>query len=206
MTIHHLPATDETARKLAAVAFPSYTGRTYKLSVHDAGGMSLASYWSEGSRSYYAVLRLADMAVVSIPQNGSGFDGFGRGIEIALPTALPAPGFAVVEHSIFCGKDSGITIHVQAENAAPLLPATTELTRAERIVLVATRSLKSSYGGIKEFRFHQAHSDTGISREDWDAAKASLISRRLLNAAGAITPEGKNAVGTTALWNLRVGA
>ena len=182
---------DAAARSIAAAAFPSYNGRKFRVTVHDAGGMNLASYWDGGSRSYYAILRLSDMKTLEVPQNGSGFDPYGYGIE----TPLPAPDFAVIECSIFCGNDSGITIHVHSSNAAPLLPKVEALSWAETVVLVATRGLKSSYAGIKDYRFHESHERTGISRQEWDEAKAQLISRKLLNAAGAITVDGKNAAG-----------
>ena len=37
----------------------------------------------------------------------------------------------------------------------------------------------------------------------WDATKAALIARKLLNAAGAITTEGRNAIGSIDLYRLR---
>jgi hypothetical protein len=68
------------------------------------------------------------------------------------------------------------------------------LTLPEKIVLVATSSLKSSYGGIPNFRFTQAKSETGITQADWDLAKESLTKKGFLNKAGAITTSGKNAL------------
>lgn len=183
---------DVAVRLIAAASFPGYSGRTFRVRVHDSGRMNLSSYWDGGSRSYYVVLQLSTMKTVEVPQNGSGFDGFGFGIQ----SELPAADFAVIEHSIFCGKDSGITIHVHSSNAAPLLPKVAELAWSETVVLVATRSLKSSYAGIKDYRFHEAEERTGITREEWDSAKSALIGRKLLNAAGALTIDGKNACGS----------
>ena len=57
----------------------------------------------------------------------------------------------------------------------------------------ATCSLKSSYGGVSNYRFHEARRYTGITAERYEAAKASLIARKLLNKAGAVTVEGQNA-------------
>jgi hypothetical protein len=63
------------------------------------------------------------MRQVSIPENGSGFTAIDRKYgPDGLPLSLPAPGFAVVEHSIFCGKDVGLTVHIHAENSADLAP------------------------------------------------------------------------------------
>lgn len=126
---------------------------------------------------------------------------FDRPIQGADAVILP-DGFACVEHSIFCGQDSGITIHIRPENSAGLLPAPVELTRDQRIVLVATRSLKSSYQGISNYRFHEAHRDTGISLDAWNRAKSELQARGLLDARGALTVAGKNAAGHDSLYSL----
>jgi len=108
--------------------------------------------------------------------------------------ALP-PGIVIVKHSIFCGKDTGITIYANANELVPLLPAKAELTSHENTVLTFTRSYKSSYAGVSNYRFYEASRATGIKIDEWNAAKAALIERKLLNKAGAITPAGRNAVG-----------
>ncbi len=198
----YLEPTDAVAVKLNAATF-RYSGRTFKATIHESGGMSLRSCWEGGSRDEYRVVKLDTMQSVAIPENGSGFTAIDREYgPSGLPVSLPEPGYAVVEHSIFCGKDSGITIHLHAENAAALLPAPAELTFNERVVLVATRSLKSSYAGISDYRFHSAKEDTGITRADWDTAKSALIARGLLNKAGAITVSGKNAAGNADMYRL----
>ena len=119
-------------------------------------------------------------------------------MEVAL-----VPGIAVVEHSMFCGKDMGLTFHVHPDNAAKLLPApTAELTAHEKLVLQATCSFKSSYGGkdryqmmADEVRYASSKhvQEPFPTREQWDAAKQSLIGRGMLNKAGAVTPCGRNA-------------
>ena len=69
-----------------------------------------------------------------------------------------------------------------------------ELTWAEKVVLVATRSYKNSYGGRSNIRFANAHEDCGITQLEWDHAKAALAERKLLTAAGAITDAGRDAL------------
>jgi hypothetical protein len=120
---------------------------------------------------------------------------FDRPVKDGDKTPL-APGLICVEHTYFCGKDAGLRFHVHPSGLDPrLLPAKTEdLTNDERIVLYATRSLKSSYNGVKDYRFHAANQDTGITRDRWEAVKTALIERKLLNKAGAITVDGKNAI------------
>jgi hypothetical protein len=185
------------AQEIGRRVYPSYMGRKFRLTVRDGASspMSLTSYWDGGSRDYYRVVRLADFAIVEVPQNGTPFDGLNFGAE-----SLPAPGFMVVEHSIFCGKDVGLTFHVHPENAAKFLPAaaTAELTWGQRVVLCATRSLKSSHNG--RTRADAAVEETGITRAEWDEAKSLCISQGLLNAAGAATIAGKNAKLGASQW------
>jgi hypothetical protein len=88
----------------------------------------------------------------------------------------------------------GIRIHVHPENAPRLLPAPSELSEDELTVLMYTAHLKNSYGGRTNIRYTRAHTKTGITVERWDAARALLVSKKLLLVSGAITGEGRNAV------------
>jgi hypothetical protein len=111
------------------------------------------------------------------------------------------PGYLVICHTIFCGKDLGLTFFVHPDNAAKLLPApAAELTRAEKLVLEASCSLKASYMGRDRYemmRENARYSADGIAqfptRAEWDQAKTDLIGKGLLNKAGAVTVAGKNA-------------
>ena len=44
---------------------------------------------------------------------------------------------------------------------------------------------------------------TGITEPRWNLAKESLRTKKLLNAAGALTTEGRNAIGRADLWELK---
>jgi len=178
----------EEVKEVAKAAFPDYNGKKFKVKEFPASGMDLTSYWSGGSRDYYAFVDLNTKKVAPVPQNGSG-----HGDGNAKVTSLP-DNIVVVEHSYFCGKDFGCTVYVGKENLTKMLPAATEISLDEKIVLVATRSYKSSYAGETECRFKNAQRETKISRERWDAAKEQCIAKKLLNKAGAITNEGRNAV------------
>lgn len=170
-----------------------YTGRKFKLEISDRP-LNVKSYWSGGSRDYYHFIRLEDKARVDVPAQ-SAFD---RQIAGADSVILP-DGVICVNHSIFCGKDLGLTFIVRPENATPLLPVNegSELSLHEKIVLSATVSLKSS------FRYDEAKRYTGISRAEYDAAKDSLIANGFLAKNGGITPKGRNAIGRTELYQLR---
>lgn len=194
--------TDPAVSMLLQKTFGATTLTKVAVTVYDSGGMSLTSYWSGGTRDYHMVVRLADMAVYTVPENGSGFatadlDWGSTG----MPVDLPAPGYAVVTHTTGSYKAMSVCLH--RDNAAKLLPAPCELAWAERVVLAATRCLKSSYGGVKDYRFTEARQQTGITRDEWDIARGVLIGRKLLNAAGAITIDGRNAAGAGDLYRLR---
>ena len=76
--------------------------------------MSLRSYWDGPSRSYFAVVRLADGAAQTAPDSHPFFDRQYEGVdEFVIPT-----GFVVVERRYF-GQNQYITVHVPEE--APLL-------------------------------------------------------------------------------------
>ncbi len=181
----HVDRKDATIDRICNAV--GYTGRTVKIRTHDVGFPleMLGENWSGGSRETYYVLNLATMQTGELPRRNPMAPMEAAHIELT-------DGVAVVVHSIFCGKDMGITIHINAANAAPMLPTGVELTPEERKVLECTRSYKSSYAGIRNYR----QSQSGLTLEVWEATKARLIDRKLLNKAGAITIEGRNAVGS----------
>ena len=102
-------------------------------------------------------------------------------------------GFVVV---VFCnGRRDSIEIHSPLINIVKSLTEEIPLTNDEMIVLIATRSLKSSYAGIPDYRFREANRQRGITLEQWNVAVAALQQKGLLNKAKAITIKGKNIVG-----------
>ena len=197
MNTLYLSSKDETVYKLLGY---TPTRKDVAVTVHDAGGMSLTSYWDGGTRDHHTAVNLETMERLPIPENGSGFTAVDRAFGPAgLPVSLPAPGFAVITETK--GSYSHLTIHIHRDNAAKLIATPVEISWAEQVVLVATRSLKSSYNG--KTRFDMARSETGITKEQWDTAKASLIARKMLNAAGAITTDGKNVAGSKQLYSIK---
>ncbi len=185
-TVHIEP--DVFIRLMVSRAFPNYNGNKFKLAVSDSP-LNCASYWDGGSRSFFVFANLATGEVSNSCPVQSAFDRPIAGLDaVSLPD-----GFACLEHTISCGKDSGITIHIHSANAGKFLPAQVELTRFENIVLAYTRCLKSSYAGQSNYRFREANRETGISVYDWETSKANLITRGFLNKQGALTISGKNA-------------
>jgi len=193
---HHLDGTPRTIhldpREVPSVfcrAFPNYRGRKFVVGVRESVTLE-ANYWSGGTRYEYCGVDLLTGAVLP-PDCGEYGNPF---VNPEVPTVTLEPQRAIVCHKIFCGKDLGLTIYLHPANVAKLLPKPAELTRGERIVLKYTASLKASYGGISNYRFHEAHQRTGITQQEWETAKSSLVDKGLLNRRGAITTKGHNAL------------
>ena len=152
--------------------------------------MRLTSNWEGGSRNYWAVMNLGTGNTGAVPENGTPFTQ-------SLADVTDIPVNAVIgRHCIFCGKDLGVTLYVHPDNIrAYMIEAPDTLSFDEKVVLVATRCYKPSYAGRSNNRLYEAQSYIpGFTAEQWEAAKASCQAKRLLNKAGAITNEGRNAV------------
>lgn len=180
-------------RLLVEKTFPEYKGKKFSV-MPRSGRMDLSSFWNSGSKSYHALINLNTGIVQKIPENGGPFQ---RGkIEMEIPANI-----AVVTWQLGAYEHVVISIHPDNLNRF-VLPAPDQLTREEKIVLSATRSLKSSYAGVSNYRFREANQITGISLESWNTAKENLIKNGFLNKAGAITDKGRNAIGWTNLRDI----
>lgn len=199
----HFERPDQTTARIIAAAYPGYRGKKFRIEVCDYP-IDVRSYWDGGSRDYFTFVNLSTLETAAMPAQ-SGFDPKIAGAEAVT---IPA-GFACVRHSIFCGKDAGMTIMIGSANAAPLLPApAAELSFEQKLVLRYTAGRKSSYAGrdrcemarddlINDHRFNKEKpmpASREAFRAQWEQAKASLVSAGLLNKAGAITAAGKNAI------------
>ena len=188
MTIIHLDPTTEI-KNLARQCFPRYRGRRFTIN-NSGHSVNISSCWDGGSRSTFAMLELGTGKRLDIAQNGTMHDG-----GPIAPEGVKVPaGYVLAEHVISCGKDLGITFHIDPNTSTAFLPANVELTSDELIVLKATARHQNTYGGETDRRFREATRKHGISRDAWNTAKAALISRKLLNRAGAITNSGRNAI------------
>lgn len=178
----------------------TYSGKMFKAEITESVTVpAYAGNWDGGSRDTYTAIEIATGRQVPISDNMSApWDKSRQDVAVAI-----APGFAVVRHSVFCGKDMGLTFYVHPDNAARWLPAPVDLSEHEMVVLRATKGLKSSYGGMDRYQLaeRETHFDAAAAaafptRAQWDAAKQSLIGRGMLNKAGAITVAGRNAIPT----------
>ena len=211
-----------------------YTGKKFKVIVTDSISVpNNAGLWSGGSRETYSFVELSSGRSVPSPcQQTAPWDSQRKEFNSPLPV-----GIAMVEHSMFRGKDMGLTFYIHPESATKLLPnKTVELTETQKLVLNATGSLKASYNGKDRYEnskpygamsqsevserlakvetLFAAKGDVELksgkragarveelrswsnffpSREEWDTAKAELVTLGYLNKAGAITNQGRNA-------------
>jgi len=193
MTTTHLDPADkstavQSAIQLMRTAYPGYRGRKFKVSTIE-GSVNLQSSWQGGSRNYYILIDLATSQTSPVMPAQSQFDTPVKGLDaVTLP-----PNAGVVEHSIFCGKDMGLTLVIGPNNATQFLPTVETLPEDHQTVLNYTRSLKNTYGGQTNIRYTEAHRETGITQERWTAAQQSLMASQHLRKNGSITAKGKNA-------------
>jgi hypothetical protein len=99
-----------------------------------------------------------------------------------------APGYAVVKHTMFCGKDMGLTLYTHPDNAPGVLPAPmdSELSDAAKVVLWTAKCYKAAY------RREYANLN-GVNARAFETAIAELCAAGMVNKAGAITVKGRNA-------------
>lgn len=184
----------ETARLIRS-AFPGFAGKRVSIETLPADGAFTFSgaYWQEGCRSVYVVVDLVTGQHGTIPGTNPLTDRAERA------THVP-PGFVVVEHHHDGRYGDSVVIHARPDNMTPFLPPASDLTHAESIVLIATASLKNTYGGKTGIRKNAARAH-GVDGSAWDAATATLKTRGMLNAAGSITADGRNAIASHPLRN-----
>jgi hypothetical protein len=175
----------------------SYAGYKYKVLVCESVTIpATAGLWDQGSReSYQGVLLDTGKRFPLMMENEAPWSSR-REIEVKLNTNN-----AIVQHSIHCGKDYGLTFYIQPSNAVALIPAKIELTPYQHKVLIAASTLKSSYAGRDRYQMAQGedHCTRALNgsdyptRDQWHEAQTSLIEAGYLNKAGAITVKGRNA-------------
>lgn len=164
---------------------PGYNGRDVSIrpGLTDEPFRFQGSYWDGGSRTDYTVVDIATGKSIDLP-------GINPLRERDERQAVIPRGYAVIEHSVFCGKHQPPQIWTHPGDLTPALPRPAELPEALARCLIATASLKNTYGGETGIRQKRS----GLTPEEWTAAQAECLSRGLLNRAGAITREGRNAV------------
>lgn len=162
-----------------------YRGRKFKAVVTESVSV-YGTQWDGGSRTQYYALALASPESLRQFRDPRPWpENMGDVGQVDIP-----PQCIIVAHSIFCGKDMGLTFYVRPENTATLLPEQSkaeDMTHAERVVLSVSCSLKSAYRREKAERYHN------VGKADYDTALVSLKARGYLKSNNAVTTAGKNA-------------
>ena len=97
-------------KRLLAATFPEWNGRKIKARLWTRP-MRLENYWDGGTRSYYVAVRVTDGAVSDFGTDNPFMAS--AHAEVDLPV-----GVILVEHTIFCGRDAGITVWGRADALA----------------------------------------------------------------------------------------
>ena len=96
-------------KELVRKAFPGYRKRSVSVSKSESVSLSGAS-WSGGSRSYYSAVNLSTGETVSL--SGQAWN------EKNAPVATIAPGTAIAESGIFCGKKATLILTFHPEDSS----------------------------------------------------------------------------------------
>jgi len=147
-----------------------YSGKQFKAVVTDSITVPRdAGVWGGGSRDSYHFVELATGRSVPSPaQQTAPWISERQEFNSPLPD-----GIAMVKHTIFCGKDLGLTFYIHPDSAAKLLPEPTmDLTETQKLVLNATASLKASYNG--KDRYENSKPYGSMSRAEVAARQAQV--------------------------------
>jgi hypothetical protein len=107
---------DAEIKAMVTRCYPDYAGRKFRIAAQ-VNPLNVASYWDGGSRDYFAFYCLTTGKVVPVPAQ-SAYDKKLPGADrVMLPD-----GIVCIERSFFCGKDIGITVHVNPANLTKFLP------------------------------------------------------------------------------------
>lgn len=103
--------TNQLVRQIIKRCYPNYKGR--KISISDNMPSRVSSYWDGGSRTYYKFYQPSTDKLIDVGSNHPWFEShkpseFNKDL---LPDSV-----VLVAHTIFCGKDLGITIYCKQPN------------------------------------------------------------------------------------------
>lgn len=156
-TVIHLESKD-----VPAYLRGSYTGKKFKAVITESFTIpASAGIWNGGSRDTYSFVELGSGRTVQSPyQQTAPWDQHSSEFSAQLP-----PEIALIEHTIFCGKDLGLTFYLHPDAVVKMLPPNNpELTETQKLVLNATASLKASYNG--KDRYENSKPYGAMSKEE----------------------------------------
>lgn len=187
MTTLEVPFSTPEILTIVRAAFPEAASRR-TVKVEPRTRVHVSDYWDGGSRTYTAFVRLADMTSVpsgAIPREACQQNH--NPLNLTIAEIELAPGFALVEHVIFQGKDLGYRVSLHPSNVTPLLTAAPQVEERDRRILAAIRSYKSGPYRV------EALARLGFTPADRDRLAGAGFLRVSANGATAITAEGRAA-------------
>lgn len=166
------------AIQIVQKAFPEYRHSASRLTVKEFHPVKPTSYWSGGSRDYWALASLdGSNATGAVRENGSGFtENVGEITEIPQGTALVR--FTTGNYVCAC-------IYLRPENLTKMLPQPIDLTPDEAVVLICSAGLNSPARKEQMAR-------NGLDTARIESSKILLINKKLMTKNGAVTTEGRN--------------
>ena len=190
----HISKPDAVIKKIIAATFPDYKGKKIKVVIGDIP-TNLSSYWSNGSREYYVFYNLANGNAKAVPESGSGFGKYPDTPKVntqSMPDAV-----VLVNHTIFSGKDLGITIYAKPGAVEPLLPPPDDnsLSNEEIFTMILIRSLKSFARKEEAGRY-------GVSTKQYEDAVKSLQVKGYVAKNGSLSTDGKNWMASSKYSNM----
>jgi len=92
------------------MAYPDYQGRLFK--VVERKSYHMQDYWDEGSRYYCCAVDLKTGQIIPPSSDSRNPYRDAAHLSFDIPT-----GVGILQHSIVCGKDRGITLYVAPQAA-----------------------------------------------------------------------------------------
>ena len=182
-----LHPSDPSVMAIVKATFPAFVGKRIA-AVPAESFTAWGTNWDEGYRRQYAAINNTTMQAISVPKDPNWTMG---SESHRTPIFIPDGCAVVVLIDSRCKQHIEIIAHPGIIN--PMLPPPSDLTFDEQVVLYFTRCLKSSYGGVSNYRFVEGGRRVGLTLGRWEAAKETLKGKGFLNKAGAITVDGRNA-------------
>ena len=99
----------DLSKIIGKLAFPEYKGRKFYTDM--TGFVRFCDLnWSGGSRNTYTCIRLADGQTAKGDRSCPPWSNPFEGARVEIPM-----GFAIVEHTMSCGKDLGLTVYLNPQ-------------------------------------------------------------------------------------------
>lgn len=179
---------NQLIKEVVKAAFPELPRGTKIQVTWGMSRMNLTGWWDEGNCNRYSLVNLSTLEAKLIPTAHPFFEAenHAKYKDVELKE-----GFVAVQYRMGW---SGNHVTVFTSATAPVLSSGEEISEDLTMLLLCTKSLKSSYAGISDYRAYSLKEKFG-----WTAAKVQnlrneAISKGLMSKNKALTINGKNAI------------